>query len=210
MKTSLLLTNLVKVAKFKHMVTYKQHFLDILFSKIKKSVFFCYVCTYLHYLNLYCIILTFSIDASIDSGPQNRWYYDSTDGTCKEFEYKGKKGNGNRFLTRQDCQASCQPSQVKVFVFFLVFFNGRLSEGWKWVSHLGILPHVQEQNNRQHSYFPRPGQSLHRGCSESNPAPGSTPSSNADPGRLEFSLPPEEPGCVHHTWLNPRLNADPL
>ena len=28
MKTGLLLTNLVKVAKFKHMVTYKQHFLD--------------------------------------------------------------------------------------------------------------------------------------------------------------------------------------
>ena len=49
-----------------------------------------------------------------DAGTQSRWYYDSSDGTCKEFEYKGMKGNGNRFLTRQDCIASCQPSQVSI------------------------------------------------------------------------------------------------
>ena len=48
-----------------------------------------------------------------DIESQQRWYYDSSDGTCKEFDYLGKKGNGNRFLTRQDCQASCQPSQVE-------------------------------------------------------------------------------------------------
>ena len=29
-----------------------------------------------------------------------------------------------------------------------------------------------------------------------NPAPGLKPSSHADPGRLEFSLPPEEFSCV--------------
>ena len=49
-----------------------------------------------------------------EAGPFKRWHYDSSDGTCKEFEYKGKKGNGNRFLTRQECQASCQPSQVHI------------------------------------------------------------------------------------------------
>ena len=48
-----------------------------------------------------------------DIESQQRWYYDSSDGTCKQFDYLGKKGNGNRFLTRQDCQASCQPSQVE-------------------------------------------------------------------------------------------------
>ena len=53
-----------------------------------------------------------------DISPQKRWHYDSSDGTCKEFEYKGKKGNGNRFLTRQDCQASCQPSQVNFHSIF--------------------------------------------------------------------------------------------
>ena len=42
-----------------------------------------------------------------------RWFYDSSEGVCHEFSYGGKKGNGNRFLTRQDCEASCQPSQVR-------------------------------------------------------------------------------------------------
>ena len=46
-----------------------------------------------------------------DGSAQKRWYYDTSDGTCKSFEYLGKKGNGNRFLTRQDCETSCQPSQ---------------------------------------------------------------------------------------------------
>ena len=43
-----------------------------------------------------------------------RWYYDSSEGVCHEFSYGGKKGNGNRFLTRQDCEASCQPGQVRL------------------------------------------------------------------------------------------------
>ena len=42
-----------------------------------------------------------------------RWFYDSSEGVCHEFSYAGRKGNGNRFLTRQDCEASCQPSQVR-------------------------------------------------------------------------------------------------
>ena len=47
-------------------------------------------------------------------------------------------------------------------------------------------------------------------CFQTSVVPGSTPSSHVDPGRLEFSLPPEEPGCAHHPWLNPRYSADPL
>uniref|UniRef100_A0A0K2VB06 Papilinlike [Apis florea] n=1 Tax=Lepeophtheirus salmonis TaxID=72036 RepID=A0A0K2VB06_LEPSM len=42
---------------------------------------------------------------------QNRWYYDSSDGVCKQMQFKGRRGNGNRFLTRQDCEASCRESQ---------------------------------------------------------------------------------------------------
>jgi hypothetical protein len=61
-----------------------------------------------------CMTLEFAIFSQGHSGDaQNRWYYDSTDGTCKQFQFLGKKGNGNRFLTRQDCQASCQPSQAR-------------------------------------------------------------------------------------------------
>jgi len=46
-----------------------------------------------------------------DSEPMQRWNYDSSDGTCKQFDYLGRKGNGNRFLTRQTCEENCQPSQ---------------------------------------------------------------------------------------------------
>ena len=60
--------------------------------------------------SLQTVILFFRLAPSKDVF--KRWYYDSSDGTCKDFDFKGKKGNGNRFLTRQECQASCQPSQV--------------------------------------------------------------------------------------------------
>ena len=60
--------------------------------------------------SLQTVILFFRLAPSKDIF--KRWYYDSSDGTCKDFDFKGKKGNGNRFLTRQECQASCQPSQV--------------------------------------------------------------------------------------------------
>ncbi len=40
-----------------------------------------------------------------------RRYYDSADGVCKQMTYLGKKGNGNRFLTRQTCEEACRPSQ---------------------------------------------------------------------------------------------------
>ena len=48
---------------------------------------------------------------SNESEPLQRWHFDSSDGTCKQFDYMGRKGNGNRFLTRQSCEESCQPSQ---------------------------------------------------------------------------------------------------
>ena len=51
------------------------------------------------------------IRKSNHSEPLQRWNYDSEDGTCKQFDYMGRKGNGNRFLTRQACEESCQPSQ---------------------------------------------------------------------------------------------------
>ena len=48
---------------------------------------------------------------SNESEPLQRWYYDSSEGTCQQFDYLGRKGNGNRFLTRQSCEENCQPSQ---------------------------------------------------------------------------------------------------
>ena len=40
-----------------------------------------------------------------------RWFYDHEDGVCKDFVYGGSKGNRNRFLTRQSCEASCFEAQ---------------------------------------------------------------------------------------------------
>ena len=89
-----------------------------------------------------------------------------------------------------------------------VLFCGRLPEGWKVGIPFEILPHILEKNKS--SYFPRPDQSYHRTYRESKPAPGFTPSSYADPGRLEFNLSTGEPRCAHCPWLNLRYNADPL
>ncbi|MCP9264684.1 hypothetical protein DINM_022825 [Dirofilaria immitis] len=41
------------------------------------------------------------------ASPTIRWYYDATALTCKTFEYNGRKGNQNNFLTETDCAATC-------------------------------------------------------------------------------------------------------
>ena len=40
-------------------------------------------------------------DGGAGEEEQKRWFYDSEQGVCEQFDYKGRKGNGNRFLTRQ-------------------------------------------------------------------------------------------------------------
>ncbi|ELU17369.1 hypothetical protein CAPTEDRAFT_221002 [Capitella teleta] len=39
-----------------------------------------------------------------------RWYYDSSDGVCKKFNFGGCNGNRNNFLTKQDCLSNCTSS----------------------------------------------------------------------------------------------------
>lgn len=50
-----------------------------------------------------------------DAGPctkkEIRWFYDKTDGVCKEFYYGGCNGNGNRFRSRKECEKKCGDSQ---------------------------------------------------------------------------------------------------
>ena len=66
------------------------------------------------------------LDTGRGDGKQQRWlehsvvlflnqpcdrYYSHEDGVCKDFLYGGEKGNRNRFLTRQTCEASCFQAQ---------------------------------------------------------------------------------------------------
>ncbi|KFD55348.1 hypothetical protein M514_03688 [Trichuris suis] len=37
----------------------------------------------------------------------HRWYYNLTEGECKQFTYSGCDGNGNRFRTQQVCEKVC-------------------------------------------------------------------------------------------------------
>ncbi|KIH61948.1 Kunitz/Bovine pancreatic trypsin inhibitor domain protein [Ancylostoma duodenale] len=36
-----------------------------------------------------------------------RYYYDSEEKKCKMFTYGGCRGNGNRFLTEENCRKEC-------------------------------------------------------------------------------------------------------
>ncbi|KAJ8880674.1 hypothetical protein PR048_017144 [Dryococelus australis] len=45
-------------------------------------------------------------------GRQSNWYYDPASDTCKEFEYGGCQGNGNRFADQQACEERCQRSRI--------------------------------------------------------------------------------------------------
>ena len=43
-----------------------------------------------------------------------RWYFDKRWNTCRKFVYRGCRGNGNRFETRQQCETKCNPSPCPV------------------------------------------------------------------------------------------------
>ncbi|XP_055613416.1 papilin-like isoform X1 [Uranotaenia lowii] len=51
-----------------------------------------------------------------DSGPCDeehpRFYFDSRTRRCHEFNYSGCEGNGNRFVTIDECESTCSGSQV--------------------------------------------------------------------------------------------------
>ncbi|UYV81803.1 hypothetical protein LAZ67_20002499 [Cordylochernes scorpioides] len=42
-----------------------------------------------------------------------RFYFDTTLGRCSEFTYGGCRGNPNNFLTKERCEAVCQPGRRK-------------------------------------------------------------------------------------------------
>ena len=70
--------------------------------------------------------------------------------TANEIEFLTKKVRmGYTFLWRKAHYSSCSICAIYECPnnsFILFYLNGHLSEGRKWVSHLGILPPVREQN----------------------------------------------------------------
>lgn len=40
-------------------------------------------------------------------GNYSRWFYDQTLGICSQFAFGGCKGNGNNFLTENECMQRC-------------------------------------------------------------------------------------------------------
>lgn len=49
--------------------------------------------------------------------PTARWYYDQAEMQCKQFTYNGRKGNQNNFLTKEDCEATCDGNLVLLVWF---------------------------------------------------------------------------------------------
>uniref|UniRef100_A0A0K0DGN0 Kunitz/Bovine pancreatic trypsin inhibitor domain protein n=1 Tax=Angiostrongylus cantonensis TaxID=6313 RepID=A0A0K0DGN0_ANGCA len=45
----------------------------------------------------------------------DRFYYDSVEGECYPFTYKGRRGNENNFLTKRICEETCKPSTIVCF-----------------------------------------------------------------------------------------------
>jgi len=44
-------------------------------------------------------------------GDYKEWFYDAATKTCKQFSYGGCLGNGNRFVTKEDCESICSPAK---------------------------------------------------------------------------------------------------
>ena len=40
-----------------------------------------------------------------------RWYYNATEGTCREFVYTACGGNRNSFRTEEECLETCHPGR---------------------------------------------------------------------------------------------------
>jgi hypothetical protein len=51
-----------------------------------------------------------SCDDPFDAGEkcaEERYFFDTKEGKCMSFKYKGRRGNANNFVTEEDCMRTC-------------------------------------------------------------------------------------------------------
>ena len=57
-------------------------------------------------------------------GNFRRWFYDHSEGICKQFVYGGCQGNNNRFNSKQNCEQRClSPATTGDYTFVLLRFK---------------------------------------------------------------------------------------
>lgn len=66
-----------------------------------------------------------SCEAKEDQGPCDglfpRWFYRTSTQTCEQFMYGGCLGNGNNFVSKEDCESGC--GELYCIAFFVLTFS---------------------------------------------------------------------------------------
>ena len=62
-------------------------------------------------MNIACVHISDVCTLDSDTGPceaySYAWYFNSQSGYCEQFVYGGCPGNGNKFDSKDDCEALC-------------------------------------------------------------------------------------------------------
>ncbi|XP_031784533.1 papilin isoform X3 [Nasonia vitripennis] len=129
---------------------------------------------------------------------QNKWFYDSREGICKQFVYGGCSSNGNNFNSREECEYRCGEVQDPCTMPVLVgpcngsmpqFYYDRSADACYQFDYSGC----QGNKNRFQDI-----RSCEHRCRK-RPAVPATPAST----RLPASNEPLSPGCLEPVEAGP-------
>ncbi|VDK55030.1 unnamed protein product [Anisakis simplex] len=69
-----------------------------------------------------------------------RWYYSSTEQKCLPFNYRGRKGNENNFLSKRQCEKTCLAERLFLICGIQVFYD--LPKSWDQSTRFIHLPEL--------------------------------------------------------------------